>query len=287
MAFDLAQIKRNRWVYETTALASRIQLDCQEMAQYDQQMAKRRKLANTVLIISGIAVFASFFIGSVLGPIPVFLALIPLAVGIVLRAVWCSSDIPDMRYLVLEELIDTLSRDVARDQPFHVRLDFAPSNKDYKRIDTVPYPARSGWKMDLFQDNWLVLKGQFLDSTDFTLSLTELMVSRYGWKRGSSGKRKFKRKNKSKGVELELDLRIPRKKYGAVQVLQEDIQSAIQLPENVRLKRLKVSENNLILGVKASPDFLVSTSLYKLSMQLFLNAYHVLNLAKELSKSAG
>lgn len=287
MAFDLAQIKRNRWVYETTALASRIQLDCKEMAQYDQQMAKRRKLANTILIVSGIAVFASFFIGSALGPIPVFLALIPLAVGIVLRAVWCSPDIPDMRYLALEELIDTLSRDVARDQPFHVKLDFAPSNKDYKRIDTVPYPARSGWKMDLFRDNWLILQGQFLDGTDFTLSLTELMVSKYGWKRGRSGKRKFKRKNKSKGVELELDLRISRKKYGAVQVLQEDIQSAIQLPTNVRLKRLKVSENNLILGIKASPDFLVSTSLYKLSMQLFMNVYHVLNLAKELSKPVG
>lgn len=287
MAFDLAQIKRNHWVYETTSLASRIQLDCQGMAQYDQQMAERRKLANTVLVISGIAVFASFFIGSALGPIPIFLALIPLAVGIVLRSVWCKPDIPDMRYLALEELINTLSRDVAPDQLFHVKLDFAPSNKDYKRIDTVPYPARSGWKMDRFRDNWLILQGQFLDGTDFTLSLTELMVSKYGWKRGSSGKRKFKRKNKSKGVELELDLRIPHKKYGAVQVLQQDVQSAIQLPVNVRIKRLKVSENNWILGIKASPDFLVSTSLYELSMQLFLNAYHVLNLAKELSNSVG
>ncbi len=284
MAFDLTQVKRNRWIYETTALAPRIQLDCKEIAQYDQQMTKRRRIANTTLIISGVAIFASIFLASVLGAIPFLIALIPLLVGIVLRIIWRSVDIPDMRYQVVEQLVDTLSRDMAPDTPFHLKLDFTPSNKKHKQIDTVPYPARSGWKMDRFRDNWLVLTGQFLDGTHFTLSLTELMVSRYGWKRGRSGKSKFKRKNKSKGVELELDLQMPRKRYGAVQVLQQDIQSAIQLPENVRLKRIKVDENSLVLGIKASPSFLDQTSLYKLIMQLFLNAYHVLNLAKELSK---
>ena len=284
MAFDLTQVKRNRWIYETTALAPRIQLDCKEIAQYDQKMTKRRRIANTILIVGAVALFASFFLASALGTTPFVIALVPLLVGIVLRIMWRSLDVPDLRYQVVEQLVDTLSRDVARDTPFHLKLDFTPSNAKQKRIDTVPYPSRHGWKMDRFRDNWLVLNGQFLDNTDFTLSLTELMVSKYGWKRSRSGKSKFKRKNKSKGVELELDLHMPRKRYGAIQVLQQDIQSAIQLPANVRLKRIKVDENSLILGIKASPGFLDQTSLYKLIMQLFLNAYHVLNLAKELSK---
>ena len=170
---------------------------------------------------------------------------------------------------------------------YRLQLNCTPCDHKRHKVDTIPDPNRKKWKIDRFRLNWLNLGGEFVDGTQFTFSLTELAISKYGWKRSRSGKNKFKRKNKPKGLELILKLDFSRKRYGAIQLLQEEIRSAIKLPANVRLKSIKANDHMLMLMVKAPPEYLKIEVLPNLFTQLLLNAFHVLTLAKQLSKPTG
>ena len=210
----------------------------------------------------------------------------------ILASRWRRLDVPNLRYELPQRLADLFSRDVNRETPLGVTLDFSSPTKRHKKICTVPYPARRGWKMDCFEDPWLELDGQFLDRTAFKVSLMERTVSRYGWKRGRSGKSKFKRKNKRKGFDAQIELKFPRKTYGAIALLRPDLPEAIRLPTGVKLKRLKVNQNQLFLQVKVPENCALLRSqstldgLYQLVTQLLLSAYQGLNLSKTLSKAS-
>ncbi|NEP17113.1 MAG: hypothetical protein F6J97_09425 [Leptolyngbya sp. SIO4C1] len=284
MAFDLAAFKRNQLIYETTATALRIQLDCKKIAEYDRQIEKRSQLAIALMVMGGLMAFLAVVMAEALEPIPFLLAAALLAAGFILKSRWQRLNIPNLRYQLVQALVDTLSRDTAPSTPFALKLDCSDCIQARKKVETLPHPTRHRWQIDRFCDRWLVLNGRFADGTDFALSLTELAVSKYGWKRSRSGKSKFKRKNKPKGLEIVLELQFPRKRYGAVQVLCSDIQAAIKLPADIRLKGIKCSDQRLSLSVKAPPAWLEATRLHSLITQLFLSAYQVLNLAKQLSQ---
>ncbi len=290
MTFDVAAFQSNQQVYENTAPAQRIELDCHAIANYDRELAKRRRRA-MFMIVGGLVGFLLAVISMSLTPLlggPLFiLCIASFVTGIVLHNRWHKLDIPDWRYRLLPTVLTTLSRDMAPSSSLHCRMDCRPATHKSKRTATVPYPARRGWKLDQFRDDCLILDGQLVDGTDFRLMLTELAIAKYGWKRGRSGKNKFKRKEKPKGCELQLQLRFPRKRYGAVQVLQSDLQGAIQLPEEIRLKSLKATDHTFLIRVKAPPPALTPAYLDNLITQLFLNAYQVLNLAQKLSKRSG
>lgn len=283
MAFDLASFKRNRLTYETTASAQRIQLDCKQIAAFDKQMEKRNNIAIALCIVGGILVFIALAVAGFL----LIIALIVLAVGIVLLIQSSGMEIPDLRHQLLPSVLEVLGRDMAEEATYRIQLNCTPSTDKSKKLDTIPDPSRVKWKIDRFQNNWLNLGGEFVDGTDFSIALTELAVSKYGWKRSRSGKSKFKRKNKPKGLELVLKLGFSRKRYGAIQLLQEDIQNAVKLPAHVRLKGIKVNDHMLMLTIKAPPEYLHVERLPNLITQLLLNAFHVLTLAKQLSKPTG
>lgn len=286
MAFDLATFKRNQLTYETTASAQRIQLDCQQIATFDKKIEKRKGIASAFCIISVICIVLSCFIVES-NPIPLVLSIGAFLIGLGLMSLVSGLDIPDLRHQLVPQLLETLGRDMDDSANYRLQLKCTPCNHKKNKVDTIPDPHRRKWKIDRFRANWLNLGGQFVDGTQFTFSLTELAISKYGWKRSRSGKNKFKRKNKSKGLELILKLEFSRKRYGAIQLLQEDIKSAIQLPENVRLKNIKANEHMLMLMIKAPPEYLSIEVLPNLFTQLLLNAFHVLTLAKQLSKPAG
>ncbi|MDA0267848.1 MAG: hypothetical protein O2890_12765 [Cyanobacteria bacterium] len=292
MAFDPAALKRNHNIYEVTATAALIKLDCQKMVEYDQIIEKRLKLVGILLWIGILVAFATFFGAAFLEVSFLLYTVLPLAivtaiVGGILGHLWKGLNIPDVRYQLVPQLLDTLSRDTEREAPFHIKLGCAPTIRKATLVDTIPHPRRRGWKIDRYQDVWLTLRGTFVDGTEFTLTVTDLAIAAYGWKRSRSGKNKFKRKEKPKGVEVDLTLQVARKRYGALQILQEDVQQAIKLPREARLTRLKMSDRSFTLGLKADPSYGHATDLERLITQLLLNAYHVLNLAKQLSRQSG
>ncbi|MEO1093700.1 MAG: hypothetical protein AAFX01_02220 [Cyanobacteria bacterium J06638_28] len=292
MAFDPAALKRSPHTYQTTATAARIKLDCQAIAEFDKQLEQQANLATTLIVIGVVALFLSFLGSALLGNAVLLYIILPLALGAIITGSVLNLQtqglrIPDIRYQLVLELIDILSRDMEENAFLHLQLNCSPTTHKLKKLDTIPHPSRPGrrgWKIDRFQDNWLTLGGTFIDDTNFSLAVIERAIAKYGWKRSRSGKRKFKRKEKSKGIELSLDLQLPRKRYGAIQVLQQEVSQAIQLPPQVRLKRLKISDRSFFLSIQAPPELVEHHALERLVTQLLLNAYHVLNLAKQLSK---
>ena len=76
-----------------------------------------------------------------------------------------------------------------------------------------------------------------LDSTNFFLTVTELKRTAYG----TNYREKWKSKNKAKGTEIALKLSFLSKKYGSIHVIQKAAPEAEKLPEQVNLKRMKVT----------------------------------------------
>lgn len=292
MVFDPAALKRSPHTYQTTATASRIKLDCQAIAEFDKKLEKNARLATTLIVVGIGALVLSFSSFVLLSNAVLLYIILPLALGAiitggVLNLQTQGLQIPDIRYQLVPELIDTLGRDMEANAVLHLKLNCVPTTHKLKKIDTIPHPSRPGlrgWKIDRFQDNWLTLQGTFVDGANFSLVVVERAMAKYGWKRSHSGKRKYKRKEKSKGIELSLDLQFPRKQYGAIQILQQEVHQAIQLPPQTCLKHLKISDRSFFLSIQAPPEFVASQALHRLVTQLLLNAYHVLNLAKQLSK---
>lgn len=209
------------------------------------------------------------------------------AVLCILGGRWGRLNIDNLRYKLPLRLTEMLSRDMAQGAPFNARIDFSASTVQRKQTAEGPYPRRSGWKQAFYEDSWLHLQGQFLDSTTFDLSLVEHIVIRSGTKRGRSGKVKYKRKVKHKGCEIQLVLRFSRKKYGAISLLQDDLSQAMSLPPGAALKQIKANDHQLLLRVKAPAEVCNSPAgCYQLVTQMFLSAYQVLNLSKVLSKAS-
>ncbi len=172
--------------------------------------------------------------------------------------------------------------------PLNVNLVLSSPIDATKKIQTTPHPHRHGWKIDHHRDPWLTIEGVFLDGTRFHLAATALHITQYGWKRGRSGKSKFKKKSKEKGQELEVTLKCSRRKYGALSVLKQDAMGAIRLPESARLRRFKASDHDLYLQIK-TPAWIGSDQAQQLHhaiTMMFLSLYQILNLAKLLSKKA-
>ncbi|ABW27478.1 hypothetical protein [Acaryochloris marina] len=303
MSLNLARF-RLKLKYKHIGFASEIQTDLAKLEDRVQQAQARHHLYNYIARFAWIGLIGSFVFG-VFGSVlleqplsPLFwLFLFSLGVLLVLGILklferpWL---IPKERYMLPLGLIKKVIRDMELEPSLHLSLNCSPVIAKRKRIDTIPDPKRDRWKIDRYADPWLLLEGQFLDQTVFTLTLTELYIEKHGWKRSRSGKTKHKRKSKPKGLSLTLTLRFQRKKYGAVTVLKDSLKDALELPPTARVKRIKVSDRTLSLTVKMPPypplkRFEVDQNVdvkqvEELITQMFLSLYHVLNLAQKLSK---
>lgn len=301
MSLDLATYSRQA-KYEHIGFASDIQTDLAELADRAQVAHARNRQYKRTTIFTWVILFISFMMGLLIPPI--FL-IVPIAIGELLVLWFLKSkekrwSIPKERYVLASGLIQKVTRDMEIEPSLHLFLDGYPTKSKHKKIDTLSDPKRAKWKIDRYADPWLLLEGQFLDQTEFTLTLNEFYIEKYGWTRNPRGKHKHKRKEKPKGLSLTLTLRFQRKKYGAVTVLGDSLQAAIKLPNNmVKVKRLKMNDRTLTLTLKVPhhglmdnapnpPYGLIKQSsvewLEQLITQMFLSLYHVLNLAQKLSK---
>ncbi len=178
-----------------------------------------------------------------------------------------------------KKIVSMVNRDRTPKSNVKIGIHFTPAGKMGKKIQTLPHPSKRGWKLDIFEDQWLTLEGKFLDSTNFSLTLTDLNRRAYG----TNARGKSKSKNKPKGTEINLKLSFPRKKYGSIHVIQKAAPEAVKLPEEVNLKRMKVTPKAIDLTVN-TPYFSNYPEMYQTITMMFLSLYQILNFAKLLSR---
>ena len=212
---------------------------------------------------------------------------IMFVISIIIATIFCSVKenyyhklkLRDDRYELSKKILSMVNRDRTPKSNVKILIHFTPAGKRGKKIQTLPHPHKRGWKLDIFEDQWLTLEGKFLDSTNFSLTLTDLNRRAYG----TNARGKSKSKNKPKGTEINLKLSFPRKKYGSIHVIQKAAPEAVKLPEEVNLKRMKVTPKAIDLTVNTR-YFSNYPEMYQTITMMFLSLYQVLNFAKMLSK---
>jgi hypothetical protein len=290
MAIDLKQFGRNL-MYTASAPIPEVLADLQAIVSFDRLAEAKKRQFNNLLIGCFLVGFLAIILLAGLQLTILGLPLLWGAIGVgivaaVMLGRYGHRDLADHRYQLLQKTLDMLTRDTMSGAVVQVRADLGSALQAHKKTETTPHPHRKGWKIDHFVDPWLQLEGEFLDGTRFTLVMSELHIKQYGWKRGRSGKSKYKTKTKAKAAQLNLTLQVPRKKYGALSILEQDASGAIQLPASVRLKQFKLSDNRLTLVTKTPPWFGSDqvNQLYQTLVMMLMSLYQILNLARVLSK---
>jgi hypothetical protein len=182
------------------------------------------------------------------------------------------------RYELSKKILSMVNRDRTPNSKVKIMIHFTPAGKMGKKIQTLRHPSKRGWKLDIFEDQWLTLEGKFRDNTNFSLTLTDLKRRAYGF----NARGKWKSKDKPKGTEINLKLSFPSKKYGSIHVIQKAAPEAVKLPEEVNLKRMKVTGKAIDLTVN-TPYFSNYPEMYQTITMMFLSLYQILNFAKLLS----
>jgi len=205
--------------------------------------------------------------------------IIPARFCSVKRSYYNKLKLQDDRYELSKKILSMVNRDRTPNSNVKILIHFTPAGEKGKKVQTLRHPRKRGWQLDIFADQWLTLEGKFLDSTNFFLTVTELNRTAYG----TNYRGKWKSKNKPKGTEINLKLSFPRKKYGSIHVIQKAAPEAVKLPEEVNLKRMKVTPKAIDLTVK-TPHFFKQEEMYQTITMMFLSLYQILNFAKMLSK---
>jgi hypothetical protein len=287
---------RQHLIYETNTSPENIDRDLEQIANLDREAELQKQKYNRYAIyclIAAVVFLLIFILSPQFGLIDlgkIFLVgLIISIIGLILTSIQAARhgkfDLANYRYQATSDIAKMLSRDLPQDANISVRLVLSSPTQKNKLIQTIAHPYQSGFKIDTFEDEWLKIRGTFTDNTDFNLTATEISQTKHGWKRGRSGKSKYKSKTKSRGNKINLIIHYPVKKYGAIKVLQKDLASAFKLPQSALLKKLKQGEKNLnaIAHIPDNPSG-NKTLIYQTVTMMFLSTYQVLNLARVLSK---
>ncbi|MGK7908768.1 MAG: hypothetical protein AB4040_16290 [Synechococcus sp.] len=288
MAINLAQLRQSK-TYRGQAPEPQLLEDLSAIAGFDRYIETIIRRYQILFGCSAVAAIAAAFGANAFPPL-VYLAAglgIVASIAAILWGLQGRFNLSNYRYEFPQHLLPLLARDCSPSHPLDLILLFTSPTHRPKFIGKAPHPTRSGWKVQHFRDPWLKLQGEFLDGNQFALTVTERTQIASGWKRTRRGKYKHKRKIKCKGSELLLNFTFPRKRYGGMQVLQQDVRGAIQLPPETELKGVKADERSLQLKVKTTSHLAQSAEgLSQVAAAMFLSLYQILNLARMLSKNA-
>ncbi|BAY25049.1 hypothetical protein NIES2100_48490 [Calothrix sp. NIES-2100] len=300
MLINFLKLRTNQ-IYTAKAKISTVISDLQEIAEIDRlaelQQSKYAKRAlhyfygiigSVVLGFVLLFLMEKFTIVSLV-ILALFLGIIVLSIGIIYELFKKFSlrklNIINYRYEATHRIVEMLARDMDEASEIEIQVSFEQTKIKKNIAETIPHPTKRDWKIDKYQNEWLRLKGQFLDKTRFLLTATEGYKTQYGWKRGRSGKSKYKTKNNHLGLDVVLSLNYPQRRYGAIKILQNDVSNAVKLPSLAYMRDVKVTEKSLHLGVRIAPQVADDgEEIYKTITMMFLSLYKALNLAKVLSK---
>ncbi|QLE56993.1 hypothetical protein [Nostoc sp. TCL26-01] len=293
MPIELSQFRKNL-LYAVQAPLVNVMHDLQTLSEIDSLAERQQKKYGKQALFSfigGIVLFIFAIVVSDKGGIAIALFFTTLALlifsiyALVRRSKFKHLNIGNYRYNLTKQVVQMLARDMDTASIFDINLSFQAIEKKEHLISTNSHPHKSGWKIDSFLHEWLIIKSQFLDKTRFELRLTGMAKKQYGWKRGSSGKSKYKSKSKSGGLDIDLSLTYPQRRYGAVKIFKNEINDAIKLPQTSILRGLRVTEKAIQISVRLAPQFAEDEyAVYQTITSMFLSGYQVLNLAKLIAK---
>ncbi|MCG6137785.1 MAG: hypothetical protein MET45_24645 [Nostoc sp. LLA-1] len=293
MPIELQQFRKNL-TYEVKSPLTIITTDLNDLVALSQlaEIRKNKHGKKAIYYFVGAAVLGVLsLIVSSLSILSLLLKLgcIGLAIAWVYSLVMMSKfarlNILNYRYNVTKQILDMLARDLDEMADFYLKLSFQNDETNENKINTIPHPYRTGWKIDIYQNQWLNIQGIFLDKTRFKLTTMGLTKKQYGWKRGRSGKSKYKSKVKSVGLDINLSLTYPQRRYGAVKILKNEIRDAIKLPYVAVMRNLKITDKAMHLMVRIPPNQSeIQEDIYQTIVAMFLSLYQILNLAKMLSQ---
>jgi hypothetical protein len=295
MAINLKTFAKDL-TYQADTSASQIFKDLKELEEIKQFAEQKVAYFKTLAGWSGISIVVIIF-GFIWGSVLFInvsnwtnLVIFLLAI-LTVSAIFCSVKwsyyhklkLRDYRYELPKKILSMVNRDRTPNSNIKIMIHFTPVGKLGKKIQTIPHARKRGWKIDIFEDKWLTLQGEFIDSTDFLLTATEFNTRAYGWQTNNNNKSKWKSKDKLKGTDINLKLSFPRKKYGSIHIIQQAAPEAVKLPTGVQLKRMKVTSKAIDLTVQFYGNH-GTEHLYKTITMMFLSLYQVLNFAKILSR---
>ncbi|MEA5515508.1 hypothetical protein [Nodularia sp. UHCC 0506] len=302
MPIELQKLRQSL-IYEDTAILDSIKTDLDDIAALSQLAEiKKNKFGKQAIYyfvgaaILGVISFSLSGAAAVSGFLGIVAFLINLGlIGLIIAWIYTlfmmskfgRLNLINYRYNLILRLMEMLARDLDETNLIYLKLSFKKNETNEHKTNTIEHPYKSGWKIDIYENQWLNIKGRFLDKTRFVLTITGLSKKQYGWKRSSSGKSKYKSKIKSGGLEINLILTYPQRRYGAVKVLQNDVREAIKIPQLAAVRGLKITDRTINFTVRIDPQFAENQEkIYQTIVAMFLSLYQVLNLAKMLSKEA-
>jgi hypothetical protein len=289
MAINLETFAKDL-TYQANTSVRQIFKDLKELAEIKQLAEQKAAYFSSfgcgvvLLIILAIFVFFSALTrfqktGTTFGFIMFVILMIPLIFFAVKLSYYNKLKLREDRYELPKKILSMVNRDRTPNSKVKIMIHFTPAGKMGKKIQTLRHPSKRGWKLDIFEDQWLTLEGKFRDNTNFFLTVTELNRRAYGF--NANGK--WKSKDKPKGTEINLKLSFPSKKYGAIHVIQKAAPEAVKLPEDVNIKRMKVTGKTIDLTVNTL-YFFYQKEMYQTITMMFLSLYQILNFAKFLSR---
>jgi hypothetical protein len=286
MPINKTEFSKQR-IYQVDTNVGLIFQDLNQLAEIDKWAEKQQNKFTTILVVAIVIFIGSFFLTTIYPPVGAVLLVLSFA-GVIFASInvtyYSSLNVEDLRYQLPKKVLSMLNRDRDGQKNVKITIDFNNPTKKEKKINEMPHPYRNGWKLQIFEDNWLLLSGSFLDGNMFSLNITEINQISSGWKRGRSGKMKHKSKTKFKACEIGLTIKYRAKKYGSVKLLEKDANEAVKLPQFVRNKGVTINDKYVSLNVKLATKEL--NDLYEVITAMFLSLYQILNLGQILSKSA-
>ena len=184
----------------------------------------------------------------------------------------------------------------AGDDAFRIKLDFGKHNRrdTYLRSGSVGH-----WDVKFYANDWFTVTGKLKDGSKFMISIKEKHQDRSRWKRSRSGKSKHKSKVKT-SEEITLMIRPKEKRYPDLVKLVPDAPKALQIPKYAELKSFSFQQQAIVLKLAIRQSCIWQSSLdgeksvqrqvkerVNLLAMMLLSVYQMLNLSRELQKSAG
>ena len=277
-------------IYQRHARPEEIIADVAHLRMVDAAIEKLSSKWTKIAIGLGIATFVQIFIIALFPPILVTFVIcgIVLTVAIIKAYKASKLDLENRRYELLARLLEVLARDMAPSYPLHVYLDLRAAELPLKLVNTY---KRGSWNFKAYRDNWLWMQGDLLDGNVFTVSMTERLRVRSGWKRGASGKMKHKTKRKSKH-EVQVRVAVRLKKHAHIANIAQRGHGAVKLPPYCQPKSLQCKKGELRLkammmdwnepGPNQQPTHVPRASTAIASMLLSL--YQVVSLSQQVTK---
>ncbi len=322
MTVDLAKLSTSSR-YSITASTDQILADLDQLEQIDKFAEEKRKFygliqvaawtATAIGLIGGLVLFDT---GTTLIPLVITASALALVTALWARSSlkpFAKLDLPDYRYLVLRKMLQMLSRDAGLLRDFTVHLNFVQPAEATK---VFPHPYRPNWRVRVYYDTWLILRGKLLDGSRFKLTLTERSVDHCG--RNINNKERTK--PRTKGLEIRLKVTCPQDRYQTLANF-EQVPPQIKLSPGIQLRYFRIMGNTIrlrlsitawtplrlmaaeelkrklqtltnnqalrqALGSVAPEDTQQVNRLYQGVTLAFLNVYQLLNLVRVTSKQA-